>query len=209
MQPIYSSTSWCQVLHQMSDQSSYLLRFWLGFFCFGGWVGGRGWGSKGRGGGSVCTRESHQCNGFPCLEKVRGRECSTTALYCGFQPRVKSRKESFRFPDRSKSVESRKINEGETERIPSSQHGLQPLPSCTGVLPELDVMITRMKKSTTSLHYWSNFSSPKIIFSCSHIKYPTLHITLSSRLNYTNLNYCICATRIWSSFPTRYLLRGQ
>lgn len=36
MQTIYSSTSWCQVLpHQMSDQSSYLLRFWVRFL-FGG-----------------------------------------------------------------------------------------------------------------------------------------------------------------------------
>lgn len=126
----------------------------------------------------------------------------TTTLYCSFQPRVKFPRESFRFPERSKSVERRKINEGETEKIPSSQHRLQPQHSCTGSLPELDLMITWTKKSTNSLNYWSNFSSPKIIFSCSHIKHPTSLITWSSCLNYPNLDYCICATKIRSSFLT-------
>lgn len=47
----------------------------LGCFYFGSCIGR----SKGKGGGSICwywkcMRESHRCNGFLCLEKVRARE---------------------------------------------------------------------------------------------------------------------------------------
>lgn len=48
-----------------------------------------------------------------------------TTLHYSLQPRERSLKASFRIPEGSESVESRKINEGERE-ITSTQRGLEP-----------------------------------------------------------------------------------
>lgn len=49
-----------------------------------------------------------------------------TTLHYSLQPRERYLKASFRIPERSESVESRKINEGEREISSSTQRRLEP-----------------------------------------------------------------------------------
>lgn len=122
-----------------------------------------------------------------------------TTLYFSLQPRVKSLKASFRIPERSESVESRKINEGEREITSSTQRRLEPRHSD---IKALVLSQSLPYDNVNKEQYKQPLSLICLPLQDYRHKHPILLITLSSCLSYITRLNSFCATRTCPSCIT-------